>query len=141
VVTWRTTTGPRWLAAARWPVPPQSGQGRERSRARGLVDSFAVVASLLPHGRAERHLTARSDEDLLAAVMDEVLYWIDADGEIPVSVAVRPAPDCGVVVFLVLARAADAEIFGAVPKAASPHHLRCAPDPAGRWSCAITVDG
>jgi len=50
------------------------------------------------------------------------------------------ALDGGVVLFLVLARAANAEIFGAVPKAASPHHLRCAPDPAGRWSCAITVD-
>ncbi len=72
--------------------------------------------------------------------IDEVIYWLDAYGEIPLSVVVRPAPDGGVVLFLVLARAADAEIFGAVQKAASPHHLRCAPDPAGRWSCAITVD-
>ena len=52
-------------------------------------------------------------------MIDEVIYWLDADGEIPLSVAVRPAPDGGVVVFLVLARSADAEITGAVPKAAS----------------------
>lgn len=108
--------------------------------ARGMVDSFAVVAARPPCARAERHMTARSDEDLLAAVIDEVIYWLDAYGEIPLPVVVRPAPDGGVVLFLVPARAADAEIFGAVPKAASPHHPRCAPDPAGRWSCAITVD-
>jgi len=53
---------------------------------------------------------------------------------------VRPALDRGVVVFLVLARAADAEITGAVPKAASARDLRCAPDPAGGWSCAVTLD-
>ena len=46
----------------------------------------------------------------------------------------------GIVMFLVLVRAADAEIIGAVPKAASPRGLRCAPDPGGRWTCAVTVD-
>jgi hypothetical protein len=33
----------------------------------------------------------------------------------------------------------DAEIIGAVPKAASLHDLRCAHDAAGRWSCGVTV--
>ena len=85
-------------------------------------------------------MTALCDQDLLAAVIDEVIYWLDAEGEIPLSIAVRPAPDGGVVVFLVLVRAADAEITGAVPKVASPRDLRCAPDPAGGWSCAVRVD-
>jgi len=106
---------------------------------RGLVDSFAAVSSRPPHAWAERHMTARCDQDLLAAVIDEVIYWLD-DGEIPVSVAVRPAPDGGVVMFLGLGRAAGAEIIGAVPKAASSRDLRCAPDPAGRWTCAVAVD-
>ena len=107
---------------------------------RGLVDSFAVVAGQPPHGRMERHVTARSDEDLLVAVIDEVIYWLDADGEIPVSVAVRPAPDGGAVVVLELIGTAGAEIIGAAPKAAALHGVRCAPDRAGRWSCAVTVD-
>jgi len=34
----------------------------------------------------------------------------------------------------------EAEITGAVPKAASLHDLRGAPDVAGRWSCGITID-
>ena len=47
------------------------------------MDSLAVVAGRPPHVRAERHMTARSDEDLLLTVIDEVIYWLDADGEIP----------------------------------------------------------
>ena len=104
------------------------------------MDSFAVVAGRPPHARAERRLTARSDEYLVAAVIDEVISWLDADGEIPSRSLVRPAPDGGIVMSVVLVRTADAGIIGAVPKAASPRDLRCAPDPAGRWSCAVTVD-
>jgi len=107
---------------------------------RGLVDSFAVVAGRPPHTRIERHVTARCDEDLLVAAIEEVIYALDADGEVPLSVAVRPAPDGGIVMLLVLVHAADAEIIGAVPKAACSRGLRCAPDPAGRWTCAVTID-
>ena len=85
-------------------------------------------------------MTARLDEDLLVAVIDEVIYRLDTDGQIPVSMAVRRAPDGGVIVLFALVPVAEAEITGAVPKAASLHRLRCAPDAAGRWSCAVTVD-
>jgi len=107
---------------------------------RGLVDSFAVVAAAPPRHTAERRFLASSDDDLLVAVIDEVIYRLDADGEIPVTVAVRPAPEGGVVLVLSLAGLSEAEITGAAPKAASLHDLRCAPDPAGRWSCGITID-
>ncbi len=107
---------------------------------RGLVDSFAVVTGLPPQRRARRHMTARLDEDLLVAVIDEVIYRLDADGQVPVSVAVRRAPDGGVEVSFALIPVAEAEITGAAPKAASLHDLRCAPDAAGRWSCTVTVD-
>jgi phage shock protein A len=107
---------------------------------RGLVDSFAVVAAAPPRHTAERRFLASSDDDLLVAVIDEVIYRLDADGEIPVTVAVRPAPDGGVVLILSLAELSEAEITGAAPKAASLHDLRCAPDQTGRWSCGITID-
>jgi phage shock protein A len=107
---------------------------------RGLVDSFAVVAAAPPRHTAERRFLASSDDDLLVAVIDEVIYRLDADGEIPVTVAVRPAPEGSVVLVLSLAELSEAEITGAAPKAASLHDLRCAPDPAGRWSCGITID-
>jgi SHS2 domain-containing protein len=107
---------------------------------RGLVDSFAAVSAARTRHTAERHLIARSDEDLLVAVIEEVIYRLDADGEIPVTAAVRPAPDGGIVLTLALADVTEAEITGAAPKAASLHDLRCVADPAGRWSCGITID-
>ena len=107
---------------------------------RGLVGSFAAVPRGQPCRRDSCAMTARSDEDLLVAVVDEVIYRLDADGEIPVSVAVRPVPEGGVAVSFALVPVAAAEITGAVPKAASLTELRCAPDAAGRWSCAVTVD-
>ena len=106
----------------------------------GLVDSFAVVTAARPRHTAERRVVASSDEDLLVAVIEEVTYRLDADGEIPVSATVRPAPEGGVVLTLPLADVNEAEITGAVPKAASLHDLHCAPDAAGRWSCGITID-
>jgi SHS2 domain-containing protein len=108
--------------------------------ARGLVDSFAVVAAARPRRTAERRFIAGADGDLLVAVIDEVIYRLDADGEIPVTIAVRAAPDGGVVLSMQLADAGEAEITGAAPKAATLHDLRCAPGPAGRWSCGITID-
>ena len=63
---------------------------------RGLVDSFAVVAAARPRHEAERRFIASSDEDLLVAVGEEVIYRLDADGEIPVTAAVRPALEGGV---------------------------------------------
>jgi phage shock protein A len=107
---------------------------------RGLVDSFAVIAAARPRRTAERRFIAGSDQDLLVAIMDEVIYRLDADGEIPVTVAVRPAPDGGVMLSMQLAGAGQAEITGAVPKAASLHDLHCAPGPPGRWSCGITIE-
>ena len=107
---------------------------------RGLVGSFAVVAGARPRRTAKRHVTADSDEDLLVAVVDEVIYWLDAEGEIPVFVAVRRAGDGGVDLVLSLADVSAVEIIGAAPKAASLHDLRCAPDSAGQWSCSVTID-
>jgi phage shock protein A len=106
----------------------------------GLVDSFAVVTAARPRHIAERRFVACSDEDLLVAVVEEVIYRLGADGEIPVTPAVQSAPEGGVVLILPLADVNEAEITGAVPKGASLHDLLCAPDASGRWSCGITID-
>ena len=104
------------------------------------MDSFAVVASARTRHTAERRFIAGSDKDLLVAIVDEVIYRLDADGEIPVAVTVRPAPDGGIILVLPLADLSEAEVTGAAPKAASLHDLRFAPNATGRWSCGITID-
>ncbi len=107
---------------------------------RGVVASFADTVGVAPCRRAGRHLAAGRAEDLLVAAVDEVIYRLDADGEVPVSVAVRRAGDGGVDLLLSLAEVGTVEIIGAVPKAASWHELRCGQDAPGWWSCGVTVD-
>jgi SHS2 domain-containing protein len=76
---------------------------------------------------------------MLAAAGEEIIYLLDAEGQIPVNLQVRPAAG-GVVLVLALAAADTVEITSAVPKAISFHCLRCEPDRAGRWSASMTVD-
>lgn len=104
------------------------------------MDSFADVAGACPQRTAELRMKAGADEDLLAAVLDEVIYRMDADDEIPVGIAVRPAADGGVSVELRLAGLDSVEITGAVPKAVSLHEIRCSAGAAGQWSASVTVD-
>lgn len=106
---------------------------------RGLVESFAEI----PRGRGERavvcHLAAASAEDLLAAALDEVIYRMDADGELPAAAELREDGD-GTSLLLSQVPVAAAQIVGAVPKAVALSGLRCAPDPQGGWSATVTVD-
>jgi SHS2 domain-containing protein len=107
---------------------------------RGLVGAFAAVRGVRARDSLTLHLTAGSDEDLLVAALDEVIYRLDTGGQVPVSVDVRRAPDSGVLACFAVAPVAEAQITGAAPKGVSLHELRCGPDAAGRWSCSVTVD-
>ena len=107
---------------------------------RGLVDSFAEIPAGHPGRDAEVVLSAGPDEDLLVAALDEVIYRMDADGELPASAQVHPAAGGGAVLVLNLVPVEAAEIVGAVPKAVSLHGLHCAPAGPGRWTASVTVD-
>lgn len=107
---------------------------------RGLVESFADITAAGGRRDIERHLTAGSDADLLAAAVEEVIYVLDADGEIPADVEVSHAADGGIDLMLHVVDAGTAEIIGAAPKAASLSELTCARTAPGGWSCAVTVD-
>ena len=84
-------------------------------------------------------LPAGSDEDLLVAALDEVIYRMDAQDEIPLWARLRPLGG-GAELALSLVPLTAAEITGAVPKAVSLSGLHCAADAAGRWSASVTVD-
>jgi SHS2 domain-containing protein len=106
---------------------------------RGLVESFAQVSLAGSQHASERHLTADSDADLLAAAVDEVIYCVDAEGQIPAEVEVRRA-DGGIDLRMRTVQASAARIIGAAPKGAAMSGLTCAADRSGRWSCSVTID-
>ena len=104
----------------------------------GLVECFAD-ASAAPTAAVERiRLAEGSDEELLTALLEEVIYWLEVPGRVPVEVE-TDACDGGLEVRAALAEFADVEIIGAVPKGVSWHELRIGPGPYG-WSCAVTID-
>lgn len=107
---------------------------------RGLVESFADVSGAGCQRATERHLPAGDDADLVAAAVEEVIYGLDAEGEVPATVEARRAADGGIDLTLWVVDVATVEITGAAPKAASLSGLRCTRDSPGLWSCAVTVD-
>ncbi|GGQ13119.1 archease [Streptomyces roseolilacinus] len=117
------------------------GASRERCLGEavlGLVESFADVSAA--HADAVRRVrfVEESDDDLLADLLDEVVYRLDAHGEVPVDVEVE-LTEGELDVRLAVARLAGVPVIGSVPKAVSWHELRMGPDAYG-WSCAVTVD-
>jgi SHS2 domain-containing protein len=103
-----------------------------------LVECFADVSGVRPAAMERVRLAEGSDEDLLAALLEEVIYRLEVQGRIAVDVVAEAADD-GLDVRLALAGLADVEITGAAPKGVSWHGLRIGPDPYG-WSCAVTID-
>ncbi|MFI2433259.1 archease [Streptomyces sp. NPDC018693] len=104
----------------------------------GMVECFADVSAAHPSAVERVRLPESDDDDLLAALLDEVIVGLEVRGRVPVDVEVEPA-DGDVEVRLAVAELADVEITGAAPKGVSWHGLRIGPDPYG-WSCAVTID-
>ena len=105
---------------------------------RGMVDSFADTSACDETTTRECHVTGKTDEDLLAGVLDEVIYRLDTASEIPVAADVRPADDALWVRF-VMADVGSVRPVGAVPKAVSLHELHVKRGAHG-WTCSVTVD-
>ncbi|MGW0885476.1 archease [Streptomyces sp. NPDC002671] len=105
---------------------------------RGLVSSFAELPAGAPGVARECVVSSEDDGRLLAAVLEEVIYRMDAAGELPVDVAVTPAPH-GVRVRFVMADCSTATQTGAVPKAVALQGLALARDSHG-FTGRVTLD-
>lgn len=117
------------------------GVSRERclvEAALGLVECFADVTAVRPTSMERVRLDEDDDEELLTALLDEVVLRLDADGRVPVDLEADTA-DGDLDVRLALADMADVRVTGAFPKGVSWHGLHIGPDAYG-WSCAVTVD-
>jgi SHS2 domain-containing protein len=104
----------------------------------GTVESFLDSSSAQPRHPRLRRVTADRDDDLLVAVLDEVIYLLDTEGEAPVDVDLNGA-DGAVDATFVMVDATTLPQVGAVPKAVSLNKLRFSHGQHG-WRCAVTLD-
>ncbi|WP_031224121.1 archease [Streptomyces roseochromogenus] len=117
------------------------GPSRERCLAEavlGLVECFADLSGVRPTAVERLELAEGSDEELLATLLDEVVYRLEVRGEVPVDVEAEAVGD-GLGIRLAVAGLDTVEVTGAPPKGVSWHRLHIGPDPYG-WSCGVTVD-
>ncbi|MEU6256901.1 archease [Streptomyces sp. NPDC047043] len=117
------------------------GTSRERCMAEavlGLVECFADITAVRAGAVMHLRLPETDDDDLLIALLDEVVHRMEVHGQVPVDVE-ADTDDEGLDVRLAVAALADVEVVGPAPKIVAWHGLRFGPDPYG-WSCAVTVD-
>ncbi|MGW0545816.1 archease [Streptomyces altiplanensis] len=104
----------------------------------GMVESFADLSGVRASAVRQVRVAEGSDDDLLASLLDEVVFRLEVHGEVPVDVEAEPV-DGGLDVRMAVTDVRSVPIIGAVPKAVSWNELHLAPAPCG-WSCAVTVD-
>jgi protein archease len=104
----------------------------------GTVESFLDLSSAHPDHTRLRRLIADRDDDLLVAVLDEVIYLLDTVAEVPVDLELHDIDD-GVDVMFAMADAGTRLQVGAVPKAVSLNELRFSGGRDG-WRCLVTLD-
>ncbi|MET7622707.1 archease [Streptomyces sp. NPDC005408] len=104
----------------------------------GMVECFADISGVRATAVRQVLVAEAGDDELLAGLLDEVIFRLEVHGEVPVDLEAE-TNDHGLNVRLAVTDVATTRITGAVPKAVSWSELRLAPDPYG-WSCAVTVD-
>jgi SHS2 domain-containing protein len=105
---------------------------------RGAVEAFADVGRAVVVRELASTVRGERDEDLLVALLDEVVYLLDTSGEVPVGVRLTAVPG-GLSAVFRLAEPESVELIGAAPKAVTLHGLVFGPGPEG-WTCSVTLD-
>jgi len=108
----------------------------------GAVETFLDISFVHASGDHRFRLAADSDADLLAAILDEVIYLMDTTGTVPVDVEIESVDgeeNSDVGVRFAMADTGMLPQIGAVPKAVSLYELSLAQGPRG-WTCSVTLD-
>jgi SHS2 domain-containing protein len=105
----------------------------------GLVGAFVDVRGLAPDSHVRLTLEPAEDEEILVALLDEVVYVLDALDAVPVTVSLDEHVDGGVSGWFETVPAASVTITGAVPKGVSRSELHFSRE-RGRWRCRVEID-
>lgn len=105
----------------------------------GLLAGFVEVADDVPAQERPFHIDAPDRQRLLASLLEEIIYVVDAEGLVPIRVHVDAAADreCrGAMDVVPLSAAAQ---VGSVPKSVSLSGLDVDESDRG-WSCRAVID-
>lgn len=138
-----------WPAASYRVLPHTADitlQAWGRSRAECLAQAVnALVCTFTDpaEASASEEVTVRflpdCDDDLLADVLEEVIYQGEVYERVPVDIEVTEEPDGDVLLHLATVATSEVTIIGAVPKAVALHELDFGRT-GGIWRCHVTVD-
>lgn len=106
-----------------------------------LVESFADVTDLASSDAPDRapfRIDARQPEDQVVALLDEVIYRLDAENVVPVRVDLDDS-DAGLEGWFGVVPVQAITQIGPAPKAVALHGLVVERDDSG-WSCRVLVD-
>lgn len=104
----------------------------------GAVESFVDTSSAHPDNTYRSRFSPGCDDDLLAAVLDEVIYLLDTEGQVAVDVDLDDV-DGDVAATFATVEATTLPQIGSIPKAVSFNELRLARQQQG-WRCSVTLD-
>ena len=108
--------------------------------ARALVETFADVSNVAATDTVPVMFDlAPDDEEALVAVLEEIVYLVDAHEAVPVDVALEATEDGGVAGYFETAAASTVGLGGAAPKGVSRSDLELDHD-QGRWRCRAVID-
>jgi SHS2 domain-containing protein len=103
-----------------------------------LTESCADTSNAVPTGRHSFCLRARSDEETLVALLEEVLYVLDAHGQVPVTTHLTRN---GAVLagWFDVVGVGEVPLTGSAPKGISLSGLALE-RVSSQWHCVATVD-
>ncbi|WP_329260994.1 archease [Actinoallomurus sp. NBC_01490] len=103
-----------------------------------MVGAFTDLTSTVPAVRREFVVPAAPAQDQLVTVLNELIYRMDTDDEVPRAVEVR-RKGADLQVLLAMADTARVTVIGAAPKAVTRRRLSFGPIDTG-WRCIVTLD-
>lgn len=103
-----------------------------------MVRAFTDPTPTVPAVRREFIVPAATAQDQLVTVLDELIYRMDTDNEVPRAVEVR-RKGSDLRVLLAMADISQMTVIGAAPKAVSHHRLFFGRGDTG-WRCTVTLD-
>jgi SHS2 domain-containing protein len=107
--------------------------------ARGLVSSFAQAHAAVPQRPIGFACEPAPEPELLVALLEEVIYVVDAQDAVPLQVSMSRTPEGGLVGEFGVADRSTVDVIGPAPKAVTRHGLHVGRE-AGTWRCQVVVD-